>query len=427
MTGFIKAANFGRNHFNPNFENAWTRQGYNTTDAVANCNISGGDNTNCCAESWKSSNGFNIYQTITVPNGTYKFKAQAAYNDYDNLGTDLPVVYCNDVAVSTNPLANGEDNLAQLSNNFKNGQYNTPEGEVTVTNTTITIGIKSSRTNIWCMWDNFQLYYVSPLDLSYFQTTLQNAVNEAKGLKDKAMNATVLTNLTKAITDYDNAKYDNEGGYTAAIKEANTAVNNAKASIAIYEQIAALNAKVAAYDEDGKASYATTLSAYNNRTLADYKTAYNAFKAATMAQTTPGSDMTGAIDNPNFDGNINGWTDGFTGKLNHGYQNNSSYTNGDATISEFMECWAGQWCGAIEPYLLPNGKLYQTIVGLREGEYTMSADIIACQQQVGEEDMSTAKQTSPEFTFSQKVTRSSNQKLVLQRTTYQRNIVSTSR
>lgn len=385
MTGFIKAANFGRNHFNPNFENAWTRQGYNTTDAVANCNISGGDNTNCCAESWKSSNGFNIYQTIIVPNGTYKFKAQAAYNDYDNLGTDLPVVYCNDVTVSTNPLANGEDNLAQLSNNFKNGQYNTPEGEVTVTNRTITIGIKSSRTNIWCMWDNFQLYYVSPLDLSYFQTTLQNAVNEAKGLKDKAMNATVLTNLTKAITDYDNAEYDNEDGYTAAIEKANTAVNNAKASIAIYEQIAALNAKVAAYDEDGKASYATTLSAYNNRTLADYKTAYNAFKAATMAQTTPGSDMTGAIDNPNFDGNINGWTDGFTGKLNHGYQNNSSYTNGDATISEFMECWAGQWCGAIEPYVLPNGKLYQKIVGLREGEYTMSADIIACQQEVGKE------------------------------------------
>ena len=135
---------------------------------------------------------------------------------------------------------------------------------------------------------------------------------------------------------------------------------------------------------EGQTAFKSYADAYLAKTSEDCIGLIKKFKELFKQYPADGVDATTFVINPNFDDEINGWTDGFTGNLGHGYQS-SSYTNGDVTISKFMECWAGQWSGAIAPYVLPNGKLYQTIVGLPEGEYTMSADIIACQQEVGKE------------------------------------------
>ena len=86
-----------------------------------------------------------------------------------------------------------------------------------------------------------------------------------------------------------------------------------------------------------------------------------------------GTDMTGLISNPDFSGNVNGWTVDMPGAQNKGYQS-SSYSNGNIRISQFAEAWisTGNTLGA--------GKIWQTITGLEEGKYKLEADIIACNQ-----------------------------------------------
>lgn len=144
--------------------------------------------------------------------------------------------------------------------------------------------------------------------------------------------------------------------------------------------------------QEAKASVATAIES-NTVNLEDVteeaiiKATKNLIEAATKAKLASlvakgiGTDFTEIINNPNFDGNINGWIDTFSGNLNHGFQDNATY----GPINEFMECWAGQYSKAEEPYLLPNGKLYQ-IVNLPKGQYIFSADVIATQQQVGKNE-----------------------------------------
>ncbi|MCR5130013.1 MAG: CotH kinase family protein [Prevotella sp.] len=88
-------------------------------------------------------------------------------------------------------------------------------------------------------------------------------------------------------------------------------------------------------------------------------------------------DMTSYIVNPTFSGNATGWDINMSGAQNKGYQS-ASYTNGNVSISQFAEAWipSGSTLGA--------GSISQTITGLREGIYTLEADVIACNQATGE-------------------------------------------
>jgi len=88
-------------------------------------------------------------------------------------------------------------------------------------------------------------------------------------------------------------------------------------------------------------------------------------------------DMTGYIENPTFSGSVDGWTVSMSGAQNKGYQS-ASYTNGSVSINQFAEAWipSGSTLGA--------GSILQTISGLREGIYTLEADVIACNQNTGQ-------------------------------------------
>lgn len=54
----------------------------------------------------------------------------------------------------------------------------------------------------------------------------------------------------------------------------------------------------------------------------------------------------------------------------------ASYTNGDVTISNFIECWKSDSA----PYVLTDGDIAQTVYGLPAGKYVLEADFIACYQ-----------------------------------------------
>ncbi|MBQ8968380.1 MAG: hypothetical protein IJ064_01405 [Bacteroidaceae bacterium] len=95
------------------------------------------------------------------------------------------------------------------------------------------------------------------------------------------------------------------------------------------------------------------------------------------------ADGTPLIKNPSFDGNIDGWTCTFVSgqnATNVGYQG-SSYTNGDVTISQFIEAWTPDlknpncsWAA------IGDGELSQTMPSLPAGKYKFTCDAIAVAQ-----------------------------------------------
>ena len=85
------------------------------------------------------------------------------------------------------------------------------------------------------------------------------------------------------------------------------------------------------------------------------------------------------LENPDFEaGNISGWTTNYkSGQQanNIGYQG-ASYTNGDVTISKFIEAWKNNG----SPWTIGDGYLEQTVFGLPQGKYVLEADAIAVYQ-----------------------------------------------
>ncbi len=88
------------------------------------------------------------------------------------------------------------------------------------------------------------------------------------------------------------------------------------------------------------------------------------------------------VKNPSFDGNIDGWVDGYEVNVgtaqNHGYQG-ASYWNGSYFVSSFAEAWRDKndwWTGGV----LGNASIYQELSQTPAGKYRLEADAIAHDQ-----------------------------------------------
>lgn len=149
-TFYIQDPDFSRNHW-PAGQNtsSWTMESTNK-------NLKGGDNGNMCAESYHAT--FTLSQTLTVKNGMYKLRAQAC----ENVASPVAVLYANDETAPFNAMANGENSMGACSAQFSAGNYYTDWITVNVTDNTLTVGVKSTSSSNWCVWDNFELYYYGP-------------------------------------------------------------------------------------------------------------------------------------------------------------------------------------------------------------------------------------------------------------------------
>lgn len=149
-TYYIKEANISRN-----LRESYNKSGWTGDKAY------GGAEGNQCAERYHAAT--NVYQTITVPNGTYTLKAQGFYRA-DEGSADASYLYANDQQVALAVFnANGEETVASMagaSAAFTAGQYQN-ELTVTVTDRTLTLGVKTDDTNNWTIWDNFELLMTS--------------------------------------------------------------------------------------------------------------------------------------------------------------------------------------------------------------------------------------------------------------------------
>lgn len=212
-TFLISCPNFDRNAVNT----AWTIE-------AGNKNLSGGNDVNRCAESWRST--FTLTQTLSgLPNGYYQVRAQAALTDYDNVGNNYPYIYAAEQNVPFNLMVNGENSMSQLSDRFLNGEYWTQwTASTIVSNGSLNIGAKCTRNNTWSIWDNFQLRYLGPVnDLSAYEALLANAVAEANDLK--GLIPTTAYNTIQAVVTANNQTYSTSADYVNAINAINDAIS----------------------------------------------------------------------------------------------------------------------------------------------------------------------------------------------------------
>lgn len=113
------------------------------------------------------------------------------------------------------------------------------------------------------------------------------------------------------------------------------------------------------------------------------KAAINRAKFETLLAGATDDDPIDATEyvlvNPDFEvGNIEGWTTNYVSGQqanNIGYQG-ASYTNGDVTISKFIEAWKSNG----SPFVIGDGYLQQTVYGLPSGKYVLEADAISVYQ-----------------------------------------------
>lgn len=111
--------------------------------------------------------------------------------------------------------------------------------------------------------------------------------------------------------------------------------------------------------------------------------AINKQKFATLLAGATDEDPIDATEyvlvNPDFEtGDISGWTTNYVSGQqanNIGYQG-ASYTNGDVTISKFIEAWKNNG----SPFVIGDGYLQQTVYGLPSGKYVLEADAISVYQ-----------------------------------------------
>lgn len=273
----------------------------------SNKNLCGGDASNYCAESWHAS--FTLTQTIkNLPNGKYELTAQAALN-----GTVEAVVYANDKTSLFNALTEGENSMSAVSNSFSVGKYWIEPITVIVTDGTLTIGTKCTRTDSWCLWDNFKLKYYG-VDLTALHEELAEKVAAAAALENTIPTA-AYNALNAVVTEYHKA-YSTAEGYEAAIDAIADAVTSAQALVAPYAAYkdAAENAAIAGVAsetisaQDAAVEEATTVDAIEACTtiLQAAADSVQAFDITTFTITNPTAQNKNGWEGTDFGGQSDG-------------------------------------------------------------------------------------------------------------------------
>lgn len=162
----------------------------------------------------------------------------------------------------------------------------------------------------------------------------------------------------------------------AALETANTAFTTdanldaygdaVNAAINVINACEAVNAAYKNLDATGAAVAAEVLAKYNAGDYKDIAELRAAYILAAKAQTAAGAIMTGALVNPSFElGTLDGWTSIDGGAIPN------NYNFGARTGDKFVERWTNSSNGG----KLSDGSLMQTVTGLPNGYYTLTAEM----------------------------------------------------
>lgn len=229
-TYYIKNPQFSRNMNTQWNEASWTME-------ASNQNLSGGDDSNRCAESYHAL--FTLSQELTVPNGTYRFRAQGFYRQDGSDNTNLPVFYANDATVTFPARTGSEGSMAAASASFLNGLYHSEWGEVTVTDHKLKIGAKlEGNTALWCIFDNFELEMIG-----YTPVTEVDATAEANEI-EIGETTQITAEVTPEGASFDALTYTSSNEEVATVDENGLVTAVAEGEVVI--TVAAENENVSA-------------------------------------------------------------------------------------------------------------------------------------------------------------------------------------
>ena len=225
-TFYIPNASFSRNQNTEYNKNTWTET------HASSMNLS--DATNV-AESFRST--FEVKKTVTVPNGTYRFRAQGFYRQDGTDNDHLPYFFASTPGGSevTTPFVHRTDNvagsgggMAESAQAFLAGKYYSDYVNVRVTDNLLTVGCRLEyNSSLWCCWDNFELQMLThdegTADIAGINDYI-TAMEAAQGFQPGEY-ATYAVTEAKAIQQAVDAgfpySYDKVAAYLAATYPAN--------------------------------------------------------------------------------------------------------------------------------------------------------------------------------------------------------------
>ena len=249
LSFLIKDGDFGRNdlrksYWNVTFNDSW---GFN---------ISGGNNNNNNAECYH--HVFAIQQSVQVPDGKYMLKAQGFYRQDGSDNVNLPVFYANDKTCVFPLKTTSENSMSDASVSFSAGNFEIEPIILDVVGGELSIGCKlDNNTNLWCIWDNFRLYYIGTASADLYEPAYYALLDEAKSIYEgnkNTMGAKVKSALENAINNEVNV--ENTSELIAGIDALKAAIAAAKEESAANEaQMKALAAELKKAIDNAEALY----------------------------------------------------------------------------------------------------------------------------------------------------------------------------
>jgi hypothetical protein len=249
LSFLIKDGDFGRNdlrksYWNVTFNDSW---GFN---------ISGGNNNNNNAECYH--HVFAIQQSVQVPDGKYMLKAQGFYRQDGSDNVNLPVFYANDETCVFPLKTTSENSMSDASVSFSAGKFEIEPIILDVVGGELSIGCKlDNNTNLWCIWDNFRLYYIGTASADLYEPAYYALLDEAKSIYEgnkNTMGAKTKSALENAINKEVNV--ENTSELIAGIDALKAAIAAAKEEIAANEaQMKALAAELKKAIDNAEALY----------------------------------------------------------------------------------------------------------------------------------------------------------------------------
>ena len=356
----ITDANFGRNDLR---KSAWTTE-------ASNLNMSGGNNTNNCAESYHSV--FSLSQTLTnLPKGVYALTAQGFYRQDGQDNDNLPVFFANNEAITFPAKTGSENNMSQASESFTAGNYTIAPIYVQVAEDgQLTVGAKlEENTALWCIWDNFQLtYYGADADIEQLKNAaiiaeLAALREQLAEKKDQVEVEVVKTEAENALTA--TADVTGTDAINAAVETLKAALDRVEASLDAKAKLANMKELVDAtnvYTAEAKNEYYDQwVVKYNDGTIT--KAEANALQDPFIvtgwhANITVDNFLLSAWDtNPDFQ--------------DAPYYINSWSVEGESDGSNFKVPFFEYWTN--DDSSLGEKTLTATMNGLEAGEYNVTA------------------------------------------------------
>ncbi len=161
VTALIAAPELKRNS-NTEWYPTWTVTGYDDEEEPSNYAFGGDGAVANCAESYHSTNGFNINQEITLPlAGYYTLSAKGFYRDDSSTTKYLPVLYAGSQTSTFPELDTSANSMSDAYAEFLGGlhQIDAITIQATEAEKTVTIGFKGEDTSLWNIFGELELLY----------------------------------------------------------------------------------------------------------------------------------------------------------------------------------------------------------------------------------------------------------------------------